>query len=321
MEQASITGAISWGIGIGAGVVFAAVIGFVVLTITPALDERDDSRRTLPRSLRWQVLVAGLCAGLLAALFALDLDNTEVRDAFSPRSIVSATVTGILLLGIALLVAEALVARARERDAKMTLRGASGLVMVSARRGAGDVAAVLRHANGERWIVRTPLPKPKCEPALMAAEAARESHQALVESVGLAVTLAAPAGGHQLAASAIELLQASHVFAHTMKLYATGRERLFKDGPPTGDDVKRDWAEFAQALLDFNSRRGGFELGWRDQLEVERYTWLKDELNESCKWLHESGGVPQALPKGAGNLAPRQVDVERSPSLPPQSAS
>ena len=252
------------------GVVVGAVIGFLVARIAASLEpiERDPdakdgwSRRLVPLAQqRWQVLVASLCSAALAALVALDVDDSWIQTRFSKHSIVSATTTGILLLGITLLVAEALVERARARAWTQTMRAASNLVIVAARRGAGDVAAVLREANGGKPILRLAggLPEPNSDPIVEAARVARKSHQALIALVAVAVTPAAPAGGGGLAHSAVTLLKASNALSRTITLYAADRQRLVERRPPTADEVQRAWQTFARALIDFNRRRKAFD--------------------------------------------------------------
>jgi hypothetical protein len=209
--------------------------------------------------------VAAVCAGALVFAATLDGMSSLGLEWWAKRQILTASLTGGLLLGIAVLVVEALLAEEANRTWHPSARVATRAVLRAGRH-RGDELVKLLLPQGE------PVQELSDETARKLTELTRELHNALDARVGNAVRLLVVSQKRDLAHCGLNLVEAADKLARVVvKVYERGQGSI--------TDVYDHFTWYVEAICRFDQVRLD-RCGWGPELDPEEREWL---LRGGCR--------------------------------------
>jgi|tagenome__1003787_1003787.scaffolds.fasta_scaffold20944663_3 hypothetical protein len=209
--------------------------------------------------------LAGLSIGALIALLAIDVTTTPGPDDkryFINHPVVVATLIGVVLIFVTVLVAEAMVEHSRAKAWRRSTRVASKGILLVARRTIYDTANAL---SGGDAAATGNLSGPNTADSHQAATCADRGHEMLLSYVTLTLSAATPASQEDLATAAVEVLDRAQCLARTLELYAHERQRNIRAQSVNEQEVRADLGGLAASVVAFDSARQG--AGWNGNLD------------------------------------------------------
>jgi hypothetical protein len=287
----------------------AMALGGMAALAVAFLESKRDKEKNLFQSM-WEEplkpLFGGICTAALAGFSYAELDDSEVGRWADQHSIFTSTLTGVLLLGITVLVIDALVRLVASQPWEESLEDTWALVVRQARRGFYDLRPHL--ATGGSPVTVDSLP-PR-EDSKGAYDAARELSIELGHSVGRASLAAFASDQPDLGHSMNRLSSAADRLQRVLFRYWRNQptHRGWRREP---EHVVEKWQAYVQSLcqVDGHGREHRFRSPARD---------ARDLLENEIKEAHAIHILKKALGRYVGRASYEEL-IDVFTTVPPGS--
>ena len=237
-------------------------------------------------------LIASVCTAALAAGAAAEFTTANFGPEAQNHSVLIGTLTGAALLGITVLVIEALLQRVAARSWQPSLEATWGAVVRAGRRGAHDIAEDLGHDRADdiadavghggemetsKHVTAETLPKAGTSEAEQAYEAANRLQFEIGLRVDRASHAAFAAGQSEIDDALHDLFTAADDLQRVLYRWFTGTPSRTAGAPRTPFEVEDRWRSYLEALVRLH------QLGCRRNFPPmpEQYdAWINAEVAE-----------------------------------------
>jgi hypothetical protein len=260
-------------------VVFGGVAALAVSLVEyRGANEREDSRGPINWTRQHPIrpLLAGLCTAALAAGSAAEFTTANFGPDAQDHPVLIGALTGAALLGITVLVIEALLQRVAAQSWQPSLEATWRAVVKAGRRGADDIADEL--GDERHHVTADALPKSRTSEAEHAYEAATSLQFEIGLRVDRASHAAFAAGQSELDDALHEAFTAADDLQRVLYRWFTGGRSRTAGAPRTPIEVEERWRHYLESLVRLHRR--GLDLDFEREMPKNYATWIEGEVAE-----------------------------------------